>query len=52
MRLSILELNLKKTPLLEPSEIAATVATYDNISIFIHNLHCLSKIVGIYFLTL
>lgn len=39
-------------PLLEPSEIALRVATYDKISIFIHKLHSLSKIADIYFLTL
>lgn len=50
MGLSILELMKKNpNPLLEPSEIAVTVATYVSISIFIHNLHSLSKIVGIYF---
>jgi len=29
--------------MLEPSEITVTVATYDNISIFTHNFHSLSK---------
>lgn len=46
---------LKKKTLLEPSETAVTVTTYDYTSIFIHNLHFLSEIVGIWlfnFLTL